>query len=129
MMGLSRNAILGKIWRLRKQESGENIAKRNPDKTRLHWGKYKDRVNERRRERRRSLSGEDLEKRRAYDAQYWREVRSKRHRNRNKSIAKLFLTNGSSKTSAEYRKYLPHLPEMSKARLREMLAEAVRNTR
>lgn len=33
-----------------------------------------------------------------------------------------------AKTSAFYRKMLPHLPEMSKNQLREMIAEAFRNT-
>lgn len=45
-----------------------------------------------------------------------------------RDVRKQFLARGATTTSAEYRKHLPPLPEMSKSALRAMLAQAAQNT-
>lgn len=54
-------------------------------------------------------------------------IKKKRKRERRKAEKRNATT--FSKTSAEYRRMLPEQPEMSKDKLRAMLAEAVRNTK
>ena len=58
-----------------------------------------------------------------------REERKKiKKRKKPETEARFVFTAGTSKTSAIYRNQFPKLPEMSKAALRAMLADAVRNT-
>ena len=128
-LGIKRNAVLGKIWRLRQSETGTDIPSRDPSKSSLHWAKYKAQVNARRVQRRRNLTPEQREAKRQYERNYWFKAKKfKQREKRRGEVAKLFLRSGCSKTSREYRKHLPHIPEMSKAQLRAMLTEAVRNT-
>lgn len=45
-----------------------------------------------------------------------------------REVRERFLARGATTTSAEYRKHLPPLPDMSKSALRAMLAQAIQNT-
>ncbi len=53
----------------------------------------------------------------------------KERRDRDRKEARgIMLSRGAKTTSAEYRKHLPPLPEMTKSELRAMLAQAIQNT-
>jgi hypothetical protein len=54
--------------------------------------------------------------------------RQKRAATRPVNAVAINVQSGTSKTAPVYRNQLPRLPEMSKNQLRDMLAEAVRNT-
>lgn len=107
MMGLSRNAVIGKVHRLKlpipalKQEVIRN---------RVYARQVRDG---------------------AWKAKQAKRKRSWRARVKVKAQAEArerLLFCGHSRTSSAYRDQMPKLPEMTKGELRSMLADAVRNT-
>ena len=107
---LTRSAILGKAQRL-------GLCKRAPPRTGRSITSVqaaKKRQNEKRKAER-WAANPDLA------------LRAERILEKRKIRAE-FLARGAKPTSREYRMHLPRLPDMSKAELRDMLADAVRNT-
>jgi len=109
-IGYTRNAVLGKVFRLKLEKRAERIRpliyRPSPPKPR----------------RRRD----------AYETEQIREKPRERYNERRAARAdgqKAYLNRCKApKTSAEYRNHLPIMPDMSKTALREMLAAAVVNT-
>lgn len=106
MMGLSRNAVIGKVHRLKlpipalKQEGNRVYARQVRDDS-------------------------------AWKAKQAERKRSWRARAKIKAQAEArerSLFHGHSRYSAVYRNLMPKLPPMTKGELRSMLADAVRNT-
>lgn len=66
----------------------------------------------------------------AYKRAYMKKWRAKRmfDVSTKQGVRAMMLARGTSKTSAAYRKHLPPMPEMSKAEMRAMLAQAMQNT-
>jgi hypothetical protein len=111
-LGLTRNAIIGKVTRLKLPEPSFKL----PviiDRT------YVSRLPEVRRE-----------KVRAYERVY-KKARKERLRasmETKREVREGFLARGATPTSAAYRKHLPPLPDMTKGELRAMLTQAIQNT-
>lgn len=109
-IGYTRNAVLGKVFRLGLEKRAERIrpaicrpSTPGPRRQRssYEWDLIRERQRERYNERRAARSGEQ----------------------------KTFLKNCKApKTSAAYRNHLPIMPDMTKTELRAMLATAVANT-
>lgn len=122
-LGCSRNAVIGKIHRLKLPEP---LMKRGAVKDGTYNSQLSPQVRERRRVRqlirRRRLKEMERQEyiKRRRDA-IW--LADNKEENRQQ-----FLANGASPYSAAYRKHMQRLPEMTKSELREMLRLAVQNT-
>ncbi|MBR1122128.1 hypothetical protein JQ628_11435 [Bradyrhizobium lablabi] len=105
----TRNSVLGKLYRLR--EPQPMVKKRGGPRNRVYTRQPAEitRANARLRQDR-------------YRAKRKQSLSTKR------GVRAMFLASGASRTSAEYRKHLPLMPEMTKGELRAMLAQAVQNT-
>lgn len=111
-MGFSRGAIIGKISRLGLPPPQKKLPVIIDRSYTRHVSPAE--IAERKR------------KKRLYDAKRWEErkllIETKRE------VRQRFLADGASPYSAAYRKHLPPMPEMSKAQMRAMLAQALQNT-
>ncbi len=100
----SRNAVLGKIHRLKASTVSSQVkmlkARRNLD----HMAMARAKLRERDR------------------------IKKQRKRDRIKAETRRSLSTGTSKTSPTYRNLLPKAPEMTKNELRALISEAMRNT-
>lgn len=109
-IGYTRNAVLGKVFRLGLEKRPERI------RPAIH----------------RPSSPRPRRQRDAYEMERIREKQRERYNERRAARAgeqKAYLSRCKApKTSAEYRNHLPIMPDMSKTELRAMLAAAVMNT-
>lgn len=108
-LDLSRGAIIGKIHRLGLPDPAAKlpvIADHSyRERTAIDWKARR-------------------EKARIIEKAYRERVKAKRELEARKILA----AQGTSRHSAAYRKHLPPMPEMSKAQMRAMLAQALENT-
>lgn len=110
VMDVSRGKVMGKIWRLglpeplRKLPVLIDYSYRKQCKE-IDWAARRERA-------------------RANERAY----RARQNEKRKQEVRQNLVARGMPKGSVSYRKHLPQLPEMSKAQLREMLAQAVQNT-
>jgi hypothetical protein len=107
-LGCTRNAVLGKLYRLREPEP---MVKKAISRNRVYV---------------RQLPEVARAKARIRTLRYRAKQRSSLDSRRD--VRMQFLASGVTRTSAEYRKHLPPVPEMTKGELRAMLAQAVQNT-
>ena len=70
----------------------------------------------------------DWAARQARQRQHERAYQARQALKRKQEVRQTLVARGFSKGSLDYRKHLPQMPEMSKAQLRAMLAQAVQNT-
>jgi len=109
-IGCTRNAVLGKVFRLGLEKRPERI------RPAIH----------------RPSTPRPRRRRDAYEMERIREKQRERYNERRAERSgeqRTFLKNCKApKTSAAYRNHLPIMPDMSKAELRAMLAAAVANT-
>lgn len=122
-LGCSRNAVIGKIHRLKLPEP---LMKRGPVKDGTYISQLSPQVREsrrlaqmRRRQRVREIGRQEYLKQQR-DAIWLADSKEE--------TRKEFLANGANPHSAAYRKHMRRAPELTKGELREMLRLAVQNT-
>jgi hypothetical protein len=111
-LDVSRGAVIGKIHRLGLPEPAIKLP---VVVDRSYMRQQPEITLQKRRERERRYRAKRRE-REKYSLEAKREIREQ------------FLAKGTSPYSAAYRKHLPLMPEMSKAQMRDMLAQAIQNT-
>ncbi len=117
MGDLTRSAVIGKVHRMRL--NGRNYSN-GPVQPKLSPEERRQLKNERR-----NLA-ERLRRQNNPHA-YSFDAARKREKRRKEALSVMRSSNART-TSAEYRKHLPKIPEMTRNELREMFAQAVQNT-
>ena len=122
-LGCSRNAVIGKIHRLKLPEP---LIKRGPVKDGTYNNQLSPQVRESRRVR------QLMRRRRLKEMERQEYIKQQRDAiwlaDSKEETRKEFLANGANPHSAAYRKHMSRIPEMTKGELREMLRLAVQNT-